>query len=99
MPQFQDGARAPPCTSLPVPLSMHLQVNCTHVYTESSNKNAPICNARYFERKANDARHDVATHSFIHLLTQWSKVPFDKPVVSQLVKKLPHILGIPNVYY
>jgi len=51
MPHSQDGARTPPCTSLPAPLSMYFKVNCSHVYTGSSNKNAPICNVRYFGRK------------------------------------------------
>ena len=59
VPKFQDGVRAPPCTSLPAPLSMHLQVNCSHVYTGSSNMNAPICNAHYFGRKTDTTMLDV----------------------------------------
>lgn len=59
VPQSQDGAREPPCTSLPALLFMHLQVNCSHIYTGSSDKNAPICNVRYFGWKTDITMLDM----------------------------------------
>jgi len=51
VPQSQDGARAPPCTSLLAPLSMHWQVNCSHVYTESSKRMAQFVTSVTLEGK------------------------------------------------
>jgi hypothetical protein len=41
----------------------------------------------------------LLTHSFIHSLTPWCRILFEKVIVTQLVKKYPAFLWKPKVHY